>query len=407
MMKKSFRQLLSTICLSLLICPWAASAQKNVIDDYSDNYMDSVDPEAELRCLKQNMSASRTYRFQRQLRFKAYGARPWFYPIKKIIPYWNDNETVKYTAGEVLALKELGLDIPLYETKRSQRIRRQIDEQLLRLQIESEENWNRWLKKNPNASSEENKRMEFQLRFEGLAAEKLPRFDWREAGLDTGSVDYQGLKCDTCWAFAARDAIQISRRLNARRAKRSVAAEAPAPSVRQLVSCMVKDSKFCDSRKPDEAFKFMVDYGLPLGGSRDYLLDNNIPDTSGWKCDKTDSVKALTWDYVSGAPQKVAGTAEIKRAVITYGAVVAAVNYDDCLALYASGVFNEEQFDDGSHLLLIIGWDDALGAWLVKNSYGKQWGDRGYGWIKYGSNNIGQLAAFVVADPQAEERFLR
>jgi cathepsin L len=56
--------------------------------------------------------------------------------------------------------------------------------------------------------------------------------------------------------------------------------------------------------------------------------------------------------------------------------------------------------------VLIIGWDDKKdgGAWLVKNSYGPRWGDDGFGWIKYGSNNIGQWAAYVVPDPAEEER---
>ena len=56
-------------------------------------------------------------------------------------------------------------------------------------------------------------------------------------------------------------------------------------------------------------------------------------------------------------------------------------------------------------MILIVGWDDEKGAWLIKNSYGPKWGEGGFGWIKYRSNNIGKWAAAVVADPREEIKF--
>jgi cathepsin L len=52
---------------------------------------------------------------------------------------------------------------------------------------------------------------------------------------------------------------------------------------------------------------------------------------------------------------------------------------------------------DINHVVLLIGWDDEKQAWLVKNSWGESWGEKGFAWIRYGSNNIGVFAAWIEA----------
>ena len=241
------------------------------------------------------------------------------------------------------------------------------------------------------------------------SAVKLAKFDWRENGIVLGESTNQG-SCNTCWAFASVDAMQASRRLEALRAGRPFVTSEMNPSARQLVSCMAPDKvdDFCNLGWHGLAFSHMVDYGIPLGGATVY----NANDTKSWSCSKEDSVKALTWDFVSTEPQKVSTEDEIKRALITYGPIVATLNLDSCIRLYGkelfngSDVYNEEQFADGPyHMILIAGWDDQRKAWLIKNSYGPNWGNEGFGWIKYRSNNIGKWAAWVMADPREEAKF--
>jgi hypothetical protein len=50
--------------------------------------------------------------------------------------------------------------------------------------------------------------------------------------------------------------------------------------------------------------------------------------------------------------------------------------------------------NNGSHIVDIVGWDDSLNAWRIKNSWGTGWGDKGFGYITYGSNRIGMGAAY-------------
>ena len=46
----------------------------------------------------------------------------------------------------------------------------------------------------------------------------------------------------------------------------------------------------------------------------------------------------------------------------------------------------------GGHFMLVVGFDDARGAWLVKNSWGTTWGTNGFGWIAYGESGIDTYA---------------
>ena len=49
----------------------------------------------------------------------------------------------------------------------------------------------------------------------------------------------------------------------------------------------------------------------------------------------------------------------------------------------------------GGHALVIIGWDDNLQAFKMANSWGKNWGDRGYGWVHY--DHIGAFVRTITS----------
>jgi hypothetical protein len=52
----------------------------------------------------------------------------------------------------------------------------------------------------------------------------------------------------------------------------------------------------------------------------------------------------------------------------------------------------------GFHALLLVGYDDTKGAWKVLNSWGRDWGEGGYGWIDYAVWNDIVRAAYVTED---------
>jgi C1A family cysteine protease len=96
---------------------------------------------------------------------------------------------------------------------------------------------------------------------------------------------------------------------------------------------------------------------------------------------------------------------KIKEYLVTYGAVACCIFATKAFEHYNGGIFDEESNDSINHAVTIIGWDDGKQAWIVRNSWGNEWGtncdneEAGYAWVKYGSNNIGSGACVAIAKP--------
>lgn len=63
-------------------------------------------------------------------------------------------------------------------------------------------------------------------------------------------------------------------------------------------------------------------------------------------------------------------------------------------------IFDHFSGSGGGHAMVVVGYDDAKGngAFKVLNSWGEQWGDRGYGWIAYATFGEMVREAWVVTD---------
>ncbi len=380
-----------------------------------DNWDKSRQPIEEQRCIDQRSpgSGERSYSF-RVVRWpypitQAYGAKHkrWYERLFYRLVPGLERDLGIYKPRDILFIDgEYGRSVPLGETDRTKKIRREAERKLERLRQNGELELKKWLASHAGATQDEILAVRSMLFAGTSVSDDLPRFDWRQNGLDPLPIQDQGFRCNACWAFSTIDAMRLSRQLNALREGR------PSPtknsnletSVPRLVSCMspkISPDDYCLINWHGTAFSFMVDHGLPLGIGDDY----NSGYFKDFKCDKQVSVRALTWDFVSGTPQNVPTESAIKRALVRYGPLVATLNMDDCLKLYGGGVFDERVDRDGPyHMVLILGWDDEKNAWLIKNSFGDEWGEKGYGWVRYKSNNIGKWAAWIMADPMAERR---
>ena len=92
----------------------------------------------------------------------------------------------------------------------------------------------------------------------------------------------------------------------------------------------------------------------------------------------------------------------VKNAIIKYGALAAYINSKSTSDEDDSIYYNEDTFaqynptgEISNHAVCVVGWDDNFsrfnfsqepngdGAWIVKNSWGSDWGDEGYFYVSY------------------------
>ena len=66
-----------------------------------------------------------------------------------------------------------------------------------------------------------------------------------------------------------------------------------------------------------------------------------------------------------------------------------------------SGVFKDTaESSSGGHAMVLVGYDDDLGAFKILNSWGENWGEHGFGWISYAALMARIQNAFVISvDP--------
>jgi hypothetical protein len=87
----------------------------------------------------------------------------------------------------------------------------------------------------------------------------------------------------------------------------------------------------------------------------------------------------------------------IKNAIYNYGPVAAAVCVDRYFQAYTGGIFTDPvPCRQVNHAIVLVGWDDAGGYWILRNSWGTSWGEQGYMRIAYGTSQVGYAANYVV-----------
>jgi cathepsin L len=219
----------------------------------------------------------------------------------------------------------------------------------------------------------------------------LASFDWRKQGKVTPVRDQGG--CGSCWAFGTVASYEGSYLVQNN--------SSVDGSEQYLVSCSLNN---LGARVGSCAGGWWAyDHIINQGDASEADVPYAATDGSSTMCGATTPLRAVAWGYVApdgGIPT----VAAMKEALCTYGPLGITVRVTPLFQAYTEGIFDEHDPGPINHSITLIGWDDAKGAWLIKNSWGTSWGetggfgtDRGYMWIAYDSNGIGTGAAWVQA----------
>ena len=250
------------------------------------------------------------------------------------------------------------------------------------------------------------------------------RYDARDNGWVT-SVKNQG-NYESCWSFSSLAAIETNLIKNGR-------ADA---------SIDLSENQFAYffyNRQPDKLGYTIGDYNTTSRGN--YLSAGGtlqgtglalatwagvttearspymtIPDAS--LCYAADYSVRNVYLYNYSMTNLAGSVATIKQAILDHGAVACGINM---IAQYYNPVNYSYncQTAGGNHAIAIVGWDDSYskdnfnmkpaadGAWIVKNSYGPEFGDQGYFYVSYEDRTLTEFIAFeaVTAAEQFDNNY--
>lgn len=166
------------------------------------------------------------------------------------------------------------------------------------------------------------------------------------------------------------------------------------------VSCSGKGS--CNGGYFD-AFDFVVREGITDEENFPYLA-KNAPCKRGLP----KHAKLSAWRYI-GDDRRGATIAQLKQAIYDHGPIAVDVNGD--FSSYGGGIYNACSSTSTNHMVTIEGWQDdptldryGGGYWIMRNSWGEDWGEKGYMRIVYQSkrgakcNGIGKVGAYAIMD---------
>ncbi|XP_015788835.1 cathepsin L1 [Tetranychus urticae] len=203
--------------------------------------------------------------------------------------------------------------------------------------------------------------------------------DWRTKGIVT-EVKNQA-KCKCCWAFSAIASIESA---NAQKTGKLVEL-----SEENLIECSWDHhNKGCNGGRMDLSFQYVID-NKGIATESSYPYTSAAGDDSG-KCKYSASKRGASISSYVNIPQ---GNENALLQAVAQRVVSVAVDAEFDLQLYHSGVLKSTVCSPQAlnHGVTVVGYgvDNGTPYWLIKNSWGADFGENGYFRLYRGINMCG------------------
>ncbi|KAG9135606.1 hypothetical protein Leryth_002340 [Lithospermum erythrorhizon] len=202
--------------------------------------------------------------------------------------------------------------------------------------------------------------------------------DWRDDGI-VSPVKAQG-GCGSCWTFSTTGALEA--------AYAQAFGKGISLSEQQLVDCAGAFNNFgCHGGLPSQAYEYIkYNGGLETEEAYPYTGEDGVCKFSSANI----GVRVLdSVNITLGAED------ELKYAVGLIRPVSVAFQVAGVFRLYEKGVFTStvcgNSPQDVNHAVLAVGYgiENGVPYWIVKNSWGADWGEQGYFKMEMGKNMCG------------------
>jgi cathepsin L len=208
-------------------------------------------------------------------------------------------------------------------------------------------------------------------RGEAFSTELPDSVDWRDVKGVVTSVKNQG-QCGSCWAFAATEALESAHFLKNN--------ESVILAPQQYVSCAPNNENCggvggCEGSIAELAYDYLLEtapHGQVLESQYPYSADDS-------KCQAADMKPAAAISaYDIAIPNNYT---DVMHYVAKKGPLSVTVDASTW-STYSSGIFNgcDNDSPDLNHLVQLVGYgtEDGTDYWLVRNSWGEDYGEDGY-----------------------------
>ncbi|EGR31675.1 papain family cysteine protease, putative [Ichthyophthirius multifiliis] len=220
--------------------------------------------------------------------------------------------------------------------------------------------------------------------------------DWRQYGIVTSVKNQRS--CGSCWSFSTTGAVESHWALKNGNPP-------PILSEQQLIDCAQDFNNFgCKGGLPSQAFEYIF-YNGGLESEKDYpymAATRNCTFDASKVSAKLEGQYNITFQDENELLYKLANEGPIS---IAYQ-----VNND--FFQYRSGVYSSpscsQQPSDVNHAVLAVGYGVSISGqlyYIVKNSWGPEWGINGYFLIERGTNMCGlaDCASYPIVQKKQQE----